>query len=228
LRDVLAPMTRSLAARLSEKRRHNRRGSLDFRKTVRKAMSTGGVPLTPLFHKPRPHKPELFILADISGSVSTFAAFTLQLTYALRSQFSKVRSFVFVDGVDEVTQILAEADNITDATKRINEEGRGVWLDGRSDYGNAFDTFWERFGTQLRTRSTVLILGDARTNYHASRAVVIKQMGHLAGHVFWLNPEPLTAWDSGDSVMREYTPFCDGVFEVRNVRQLRQFIEQLG
>jgi uncharacterized protein with von Willebrand factor type A (vWA) domain len=190
-------------------------------------MSTGGVPVVPIFRKPRPAKPELVILADISGSVSTFAAFTLQLTYALRSEFSKVRSFVFVDGVDEVTRVLEQADNIADATHRINSEGLGVWLDGRSDYGHAFDTFWERHGRELKSRTSVLLLGDARTNYHASRATVVKDMAARAGHVFWLNPEPVAAWDSGDSVMREYAKYCDGVFECRNVRQLRAFIEQL-
>ncbi|MGX7680144.1 vWA domain-containing protein [Jatrophihabitans sp. DSM 45814] len=228
VREILAPMTRKLAAKLAEKRRHHRKGSLDFRKTVRRSMSTGGIPLVPVFRKPRPSKPELFILADISGSVSTFAAFTLQLTYALRSEFSKVRSFVFVDGIDEVTELLAQSDNIAEVTKRINAEGRGVWLDGRSDYGNALDTFWERFGSTLKHRTTVLLLGDARTNYHATRASVIKEIAQQAGNVFWLNPEPRPAWDSGDSVMKEYAKYCDGVFECRNVRQLKHFIEQLG
>jgi uncharacterized protein len=229
LREVLAPMARRLTARLAAKRRHHhRRGALDFRRTVRASMSTGAVPVTPVFRKPRPSKPELFILADISGSVSTFAAFTLQLTYALRAQFSKVRSFVFVDGVDEVTGILAEADNIVQATSRINAEGRGVWLDGRSDYGNALETFWERYGGQLRRRTAVLLLGDARTNYHASGATVVKRMAQQAGDVFWLNPEPATVWDSGDSVMREYAAYCDAVFECRNIRQLRSFIEHLA
>jgi uncharacterized protein with von Willebrand factor type A (vWA) domain len=227
LREILTPMTRKLASKLAEKRRHRRKGALDFRHTVRKSMSTGGIPLEPVYKKPRPSKPELFILADISGSVSTFAAFTLQLTYALRSEFSKVRSFVFVDGVDEVTSIFAESDNIAEATRRINAEGRGVWLDGRSDYGNALDTFWERHGLEIKGRTTVLLLGDARTNYHASRANVVKNIAHRAGNVFWLNPEPHPAWDTGDSVMAEYTKYCDGVFECRNIRQLRSFIEQL-
>jgi hypothetical protein len=167
------------------------------------------------------------ILADISGSVSAFAEFTLHLTYALRSEFTKVRSFVFVDGVDEVTEILEEAADIAGATARINAEGRGVWLDGRSDYGHALHTFREHHGGQLRSRTTVLVLGDARNNYHASGAPALKEIAHQAGHLFWLNPEPSAAWDSGDSVMREYAPFCDGVFECRNVRQLRAFVSQL-
>jgi uncharacterized protein len=227
LREIIAPMTRKLAAKLAQKRAHKRRGSLDFRRTVRRSMSTGGVPIVTVFHHPRPSKPELLVLADISGSVSAFAGFTLQLVYALRSEFSRVRSFVFVDGVDEVTDMLQRADNIGDVTRAINEEGRGVWFDGRSDYGNALDTFWEQHATVLRRRTTVLILGDARNNYHASGANVVKQMSLRAGKVFWLNPEPLASWDSGDSIIGEYAKYCDGVFECRNVRQLRAFIERL-
>jgi uncharacterized protein len=227
LREIVAPMTRKLAARLAHKRRHHRPGPLDFRRTVRRAMSSGGVPIDIVRRRPQPSKPELTILADISGSVSAFAAFTLQLTYALRSEFSRVRSFVFVDGIDEVTDIMQRATNIADATKQINAEARGVWLDGRSDYGHALDTFWERHGSELRRRTTVLVLGDARTNYHSSRATVIKQMSQRAGHVFWLNPEPESIWNSGDSVIADYAKYCDGVYECRNVRQLRRFIEQL-
>jgi uncharacterized protein len=227
LREIVQPLARKLAARLAQRRRHRRRGTLDFRHTARASMSTGGVPMVPVFRRPRPAKPDLAILADISGSVSAFAEFTLHLTYALRSEFTKVRSFVFVDGLDEVTQILDEADDIAAATARINEQGCGVWLDGRSDYGNALQTFRHRHGGQVRSRTTVLVLGDARNNYHASGAPALKEIARRAGHLFWLNPEPCAAWDSGDSVMREYTPLCDGVFECRNVRQLRGFIAEL-
>lgn len=228
LRTALTPMSRKMAARLAQRRRHRRRGTLDFRRTVRRSMSTGGTPLEPVFRRPRPAKPDLFVLADISGSVSTFAAFTLQLTYALRSEFSRVRSFVFVDGLHEVTSILAESDSIVAATQRINDEGCGIWLDGRSDYGNALEMFWQQFGTQLKSRTTVLVLGDARTNYHASRSTILGEMQRKAGSVYWLNPEPSTVWDSGDSVIGEYQKYCTGVFECRNLRQLRAFVEQLA
>jgi len=227
LREIVAPMARKLAARLADRQRHRRRGPLDFRRTVRESMSAGGVPMTPIFKAPKPSKPELVILADISGSVSAFAEFTLHLTYALRAEFTRVRSFVFVDTVDEVTEILAGAADIAAATAQINERGCGVWLDGRSDYGNALRAFSDGYAHQLRNRATVLVLGDARANYHASGAEALAQVARRAGHLFWLNPEPSAAWDSGDSVMREYTASCDAVVECRNVRQLRAFIEQL-
>ncbi len=227
MRGVIDPLTRRLAGRLAEKRRHRRRGALDFRRTVRKSLGTGGVPVDPVFRKPRPSKPELIVLADISGSVSTFAAFTLQLMFALRSQFSRVRTFVFVDGIDEVTDVLQKAPDVIDATRHINAMGSGVWLDGRSDYGHAFESFWEQWGDQVRKRTTVIVLGDARTNYHDPAAGVLKAVRQRAAHLFWLNPEPRAAWDSGDSVIASYRPFCDAVHECRNIRQLKGFVEDL-
>jgi len=227
MRAVLDPLTRKLAGRLAAKRRHKRRGALDFRRTVRRSLSTGGVPVRPAFRKPHPAKPELFVLADISGSVSTFAAFTLQLAFALRSQFSRVRSFVFVDGVDEVTDVLQRAPDVVEAARHINAAGSGVWLDGRSDYGHALSAFWDIWGGQVRRRTTVIVLGDARTNYHDPREGALKAVTQRAGHVFWLNPEPTAAWNSGDSVIARYQPFCDAVYECRNIRQLRAFVEDL-
>jgi uncharacterized protein len=227
MRSVIDPLARRLAGRLAAKRRHRRRGALDFRRTIRESLSSGGVPVEPVFRKPRPSKPELFVLADISGSVSTFAAFTLQLMFALRSQFSRVRSFVFVDGIDEVTDVLQKAPDVIDATRHINATGSGVWLDGRSDYGHALESFWDHWGEQVRSRTTVIVLGDARTNYHDPAERVLKAVQQKAAHLFWLNPEPKAAWDSGDSVMARYEPYCDAVHECRNIRQLRHFVEEL-
>ncbi|MCW2714831.1 MAG: domain containing CoxE-like protein [Frankiales bacterium] len=227
IRQVVRPMARKLASRLAQKRRRHRRGGLDFRRTVRRSLSTGGTPVLMVFRRPRPSKPQLVVLADISGSVATFAAFTLQLTFALRSEFSKVRVFVFVDGLDEVTRILEESEDVAAATSRINSEGHGVWLDGRSDYGNAFETFWQEHGRQLSHRTTVLVLGDARSNYHAPRREALRHVQERVREVFWLNPEPEAAWNSGDSVIGQYAPYCDAVIECRTVRQLREFVEQL-
>jgi uncharacterized protein with von Willebrand factor type A (vWA) domain len=228
LREVLRPLSRALAARLAERRRHKRRGHLDFRRTVRNAMSTGGVPVTPVFRAPHPAKPRLVVLADISGSVATFAGFTLQLVHALRSEFSSVRSFAFVDGVDEVTALIEESDDIADAGRRINAAGAGVWLDGRSDYGNAMATFADRWAEELTRRTTVLILGDARGNYHDPQEKSLAAIRRRAGALHWLNPEQAAAWDSGDSVIGRYAPYCDSVVECRNLRQLRAFVEQLA
>jgi uncharacterized protein with von Willebrand factor type A (vWA) domain len=167
------------------------------------------------------------VIADISGSVAAFATFTLQLMYALRSEFSKVRSFVFVDGVEEVTDLLSRAESITDVAHQINRGSTAVWLDGRSDYGHALETFADRWGSQVRSRTSVIVLGDARNNYHAARARSLAAVATRARHVYWLNPEPVSSWNAGDSVIGEYAPHCDGVYECRNLRQLKHFVEQL-
>ncbi|MDQ3737901.1 MAG: VWA domain-containing protein [Actinomycetota bacterium] len=228
LKKALAPLTRKLAARLTRKRRHGRRGALDFRNTVRHSLSTGGVPIDPKFRYPRPAKPELMVVADISGSVAAFARFTLMLVYAIQNQFSKVRSFVFIDGIDEVTDYFRATDDISEAIHRINTEADVVWVDGHSDYGHAFEVFWQRYGKDIGPKTTVLLLGDARNNYHSSQSWVVKEIANKARHTYWLNPEPRSYWNTGDSIVGEYGTHTDGVSECRNLRQLESFVEQLA
>jgi len=228
LRKAIAPLTRKLAVRLARKRRHGRKGPLDFRNTVRHSLSYGGVPADPKFRYPRPSKPEIVVIADISGSVAAFARFTLQMVYAISSQFSRVRSFVFIDGIDEVTDYFKGTEDITAAIHRINTEADVIWVDGHSDYGHAFETFWERWGRDINTKTTVLLLGDARNNYHAAQAWVLAEMAKKARHVYWLNPEPRSYWDTGDSIVSQYATHCDGAYECRNLKQLERFVEQLG
>ncbi len=228
MRRVLGPLARSLAARMADRRRHHRRGPLDVRRTVRTAMSTGGVPMTPVFRRPHPAKPQLVVLADISGSVSTFATFTLQLIHALRSEFTSIRSFAFVDGIEEVTDLVDRAGDPTEIARLLNEAGAGVWLDGRSDYGNALSGFAERWASQLTRRTTVLVLGDARSNDHDPRVDALATVRRAAGAVHWLNPEPRGSWNTGDSVIGLYAPHCDTVVECRTIRDLRAFTERLA
>jgi uncharacterized protein with von Willebrand factor type A (vWA) domain len=228
LKKALQPLTRKLAARLARKRRHGRRGPLDFRNTVRHSLSYGGVPADPKFKYPRPSKPELMVVADISGSVAAFARFTLMLVYAIQGQFSKVRSFVFIDGIDEVTEYFKATEDIGEAIHRVNTEADVVWVDGHSDYGHAFEVFWERYGKDINAKTTILLLGDARNNYHATQSWVVKEMRKRGRHVYWLNPEPRSYWNTGDSVVGEYGGFTDGVYECRNLRQLEAFVEKLA
>ncbi len=228
LRKSLQPLSRKLAVRLARKRRHGRKGPLDFRSTVRHSLSTGGVPVDPKFRYPRPSKPEIVVIADISGSVASFARFTLHLVHAISSQFSKVRSFVFIDGIDEVSRFFEGSDDPSEAVHRINTEADVIWVDGHSDYGHALTVFWERWGEEITPRSSVLLLGDARNNYHASQAWVVKELQGRARHVYWLNPEPRAYWNSGDSIVGEYAIHCDEVVECRTLRQLEQFVGELA
>lgn len=228
LKKALQPLTRKLAAKLARKRKHGRKGPLDFRNTVRHSLSYGGVPAEPKFKFPRPAKPELIVVADISGSVAAFARFTLMLVYAIQGQFSKVRSFVFIDGIDEVTEFFRATEDVSEAIARINTEADVIWVDGHSDYGHAFEVFWNKYGKDITSRTTVLLLGDARNNYHASQSWVVKEIKQKARHVYWLNPEPRSYWNTGDSIVGEYGSFTDGVYECRNLRQLESFVEKLA
>ena len=227
LKKALQPLTRKLAAKLARKRRHGRKGPLDFRNTVRHSLSYGGVPADPKFKYPRPAKPELMVVADISGSVAAFARFTLMLVYAIQGQFSKVRSFVFIDGLDEVTSYFKNTEDISEAIHRVNTEADVVWVDGHSDYGHAFEVFWEKYGKDINAKTTILLLGDARNNYHAAQSWVVKEMQKRGRHVYWLNPEPKSYWNTGDSIVGEYGGHTDGVYECRNLRQLEGFVEKL-
>ena len=224
LQRAIFPLTRALAARLAQRRRRRHRGSLDFRKTVRASLSYGGVPAEPKFRHPHPTKPEIMVVADISGSVASFARFTLQFVHAMASQFSKVRSWVFIDGIDEVTGFFHETEDIGEAVHKVNTEADVIWVDGHSDYGHAFQVFHERHLREITHKSSVILLGDARNNYHASQAWTIKDIQKRARHVYWLNPEPRGYWDTGDSIIADYASYCDGVYECRNLRQLERFV----
>lgn len=224
LQRAIYPLTRALAARLAQRRRRRRRGHLDFRATVRHSLSYGGVPAEPKFRHPRPSKPEIMVVADISGSVASFARFTLQFVYAMASQFSKVRSWVFIDGIDEVTTYFTESGDLVEAIHRVNTEADVVWVDGHSDYGHAIEVFHGRHAHEVTPKTSIILLGDARNNYHATQAVLLGDLRRRARHLYWLNPEPRGYWDSGDSVMGEYAAYCDGAYECRNLRQLQRFV----
>ena len=223
---AIGPLTRKLAARLA-RRRKRRSGRLDFRRTVRKSLATGGVPVDPQFRHPRPHRPEVWLLCDISGSMATFSRFTLQFTHAMSTHFSRLRTFAFVDTIDEVTEFFGPSVDFGSAVNRITTEAEVVWLDGHSDYGNSFETFYKRYGGQLTSRTTVIVTGDARNNYRPARDSALAEVAKAARALIWLNPEPHAYWDTGDSAMSHYARHCTSVHEVRTLRQLEEFIEEL-
>ncbi len=223
---AIGPLTRKLAARLARRRR-KRAGRLDFRRTMRKSLATGGVPADPQFRHPRPHRPEVWLLCDISGSMATFSRFTLQFTHAMSTHFSKLRSFAFVDTIDEVSDFFGPGIDFGSALQRITTEAQVVWLDGHSDYGNSLETFFNRYGKQLTPRTTVIITGDARNNYRPPRDGVLADIARASRALVWLNPEPQAYWDTGDSAMSHYAAHCNSVHEVRTLRQLEQFIVEL-
>ena len=226
LRQAVRPLARKLAARAAQKRRLRRRGRLDVRRTVRRSLSSGGVPVDPAFRAVRASKPDLYVLADVSGSVIEFAKFTLSLLHAMNQEFAKLRSFVFVDGVDEVTGILDQGGHRMDLRGAF-ARAKVVADDGHSDYGNVFRRFAERYGGDVDSRSTLIVMGDARNNYRDPGLEAFRDLAERSRRLYWLNPEPRADWDSTDSIMATYAPACDRVFEVRTLRQLTACVDEI-
>jgi uncharacterized protein with von Willebrand factor type A (vWA) domain len=226
LRRQVFPLARRLATRLTAKRRLGRSGRLDFRRTVRASLATGGVPLI-THHKPhKPHKPELTVICDVSGSVAGFAHFTLMLAYALSEQFTKVRAFAFIDTVDEVSRFFTPGGDVADALARMSAEANLVWFDGHSDYGNSIEKFAENYPDAVGPRTSLLILGDARNNYRATGLQTLRSLVQKSRHAYWLNPEPAAYWGSGDSATTQYADVIEMV-ECRNAVQLEEFVQRL-
>jgi uncharacterized protein with von Willebrand factor type A (vWA) domain len=203
-----------------------REGRLDFRKTVRASLGTGGVPVV-THHRPRKvHKPELVVLCDVSGSVAGFSHFTLLLTQALREHFTGVRAFAFVDSTDEVTRFFRPGADVVDAVARIGREADVVSFDGHSDYGNAFEVFADRWPAAIGPKTSLLVLGDGRTNYRPPGLPVVADLVRRSRSAHWLNPEPRRLWGSGDSAADRYGEVIDMV-ECRNAAQLAEFVTTL-
>lgn len=226
MRRVVAPLARTLASRLAARRRRSRAGAIDLRKTLRKSMSTGGVPIDVVLKKPHPARPELVVLCDVSGSVAGFSHFTLQLVSALRQQFSRVRVFAFIDTTDEVTEMFGPDADLAVAVQRITREAGVYTRDGHSDYGHAFVSFLDKYPSVLSPRSSLLVLGDARNNYRNPQSELLAHMVSSSRHAHWLNPEPKHLWGSGDSAVPRYSDVI-AMHECRSAKQLAAVIDGL-
>ena len=226
IRREIQPLARRLAARLAIEHRHGRRGQLDFRRTIRASLSFGGTPVE-THHRPRrPRKTDLVILCDVSESVTSFAHFTLLLVYALREQFSRVRVFAFVDDLDEVTDFFRPGNDLVESVSRLASEANVRGWYGRTDYGRAFEIFHERHLDAISARTSLLVLGDARSNYGDPALPVLRDIASRARRAYWLNPERRTAWDTGDSVADDFGRVMPMV-ECRNLAQLTGFVRDL-
>ena len=227
MREAIRPLAQKLAARIARRRRYRRRGRLDVRRTLRRSLSAGGVPLDPAFRHPRASKPDLYLLCDISGSVSEFARFTMSLLHAVSAEFSRIRLFAFVDGIDEVTELMDRSGHEL-APRNLLYGTRVISGDGHSDYGNVFRRFWHVYGyADLDPRATVIVTGDARNNYRDPGLDAFRLIAERARKVYWLNPEPRQDWNTSDSIMMAYLDRCNAVFETRNLAQLAEFVGQI-
>ncbi|MFJ8196573.1 VWA domain-containing protein [Streptomyces sp. NPDC096152] len=227
LRRTVQPLARKLATRLAARRRRAARGSIDLRRTLRGSLSTGGVPMRPVLRRRRPARPELVLLCDVSGSVAGFSDFTMLLVQALHDQFSKVRVFAFVNRIDEVTGLLRHgAADPEGLGVRIQAEARLTGWHGSSDYGVSLGEFAQRYGDAVGPRTTVFVLGDARTNLSDPNLAAVREIARRARRLYWLNPEPRAQWGTGDSAAPAYAELVE-MHECRTVRQLGTLISRL-
>ncbi|MGP4087063.1 VWA domain-containing protein, partial [Streptomyces sp. KR55] len=225
LRSAVRPLARHIATRLGRRRRG--RGRLDMRRTIRDSMSSGGVLHTPRMRRRHPSKPDLVVLCDVSGSVAQFAPFTLSLLHALHEEFRRVRSWVFIDGIVEVTDFLEAAPGVVDVHHLLGRRGL-VAGDGRSDYGRAFAEHLRRWPDAVTGKTTVLVIGDARTHDRVPALTETKELYRLSRRLYWFNPEPRREWDTGDSSLSLYAAHATRVFEVSTLRQLGDAVTHIA
>ncbi len=225
---VVAQLKKRLASHGREHRGRRRSWQIDVRRTLRASLQTGGVPLELKYRPRRPRRPELYVLCDVSTSVTSASVFFLSVLHALHDQFRKLRSFVFVERISEVTDVFERERSFAAVSRRIATDAGVADVSGYTDYGRVWLEFLDNVADDLDPRSTVIVLGDARTNGREPHANVFGRVAQGAGHTFWINPEPRLYWNYGDSVMSTYEPHCDGVFECWTTKQLETFVNAIA
>ncbi|HKI67616.1 MAG TPA: VWA domain-containing protein [Solirubrobacterales bacterium] len=221
---AVSQMKRRLATLGHEQRGRKRAHTVDVRRTMRASLETGGVPMHLRYRPKRPRRPEIYVLCDVSTSVTSASVFFLSVLHALHDSFRKLRSFVFIERISEVTEIFEHERDFREIARRVSSEGGVADVSGYTDYGRVWLEFLTEISDDLDPRSTVIVLGDARTNGREPHAEVFAQVAERAGRLFWLNPEPKLYWNYGDSVMAAYERHCDGAFECWTTRHLENFV----
>ena len=225
LRVEVQRLARKLRAQASLRRQRRKRGRLDVRRTLRRSLATGGVPVELIRRKRRVDRPRLVVLCDVSDSVKNVSRFMLELVYTLQERFERVRSFVFVADLGETTELFRHA--AIDEAVRLAYEGGVISVSANSNYGRALEQFAARHLDALSSRTSVIVIGDARNNYNPPNADRLAEMRARAKRLLWLNPESPAAWGFGDSAMRDYEPHCDKVVVAHNLESLRKVIDDL-
>ncbi len=225
LRHEVTRLAQKLRQMVSLRRKVRRRGRLDPRRTLRRALATGGVPFRLVLKRRRIERPRLVVLCDISDSVRHVSRFMLQFAFTLQAEFSRVRSFVFVSDLGECTELFKEHE--IQRAIDLTCAGAVVGTFANSNFGRAFRMFTERYLDAVTSRTTVLVIGDGRNNYHPPEAWALGDIKARARRVLWLNPESPVSWSFGDSAMRDYEPFCDRVEVVNNLASLAKLVDTL-
>ena len=223
---VVAQLKRRLATQGHEQRGRKRHAHVDVRRTMRASLQTGGVPIDLKYRPIRPRRPEIFVLCDVSTSVTSASTFFLSVLHALHDSFRKLRSFVFIERISEVTDLLERERDFRAASEAIGRDAGVADISGYTDYGRVWTEFLALIEDELHPRATVIVLGDARTNGRPPRDDVFALITAKAGRTFWLNPEPRLYWNYGDSVMAAYARHCTA-FECWRTDQLEDFVKAL-
>ncbi len=219
-------MLKRRLATLGNEQRGRRKGRIvDIRRTMRTSLETGGVPLTLRYRPKRPRRPEIYVLCDVSTSVTSASVFFLSVLHALHDSFRKLRSFVFIERISEVTEAFERERDFRKISERISRDGGVADISGYTDYGRVWLEFLEEISADLDPRSTVIVLGDARTNGRDPHAAAFARLCDRAGRTFWLNPEPRLYWNYGDSVMAAYEPHTTEAFECWTTKHLEHFVD---
>jgi len=218
-------LKRRLATLGQEQRGRKRGRAVDVRRTMRASLETGGVPLRLRYRPKRPRRPEIYVLCDVSTSVTSASVFFLSVLHALHDSFRKLRSFVFIERISEITEVFERERDFRKISERISRDGGVADISGYTDYGRVWLEFLEEISADLDPRSTVIVLGDARTNGRDPHAAAFARLTKRAGRTFWLNPEPRLYWNYGDSVMAAYEPHTTRSFECWTTKHLEQFVD---
>jgi uncharacterized protein with von Willebrand factor type A (vWA) domain len=224
---VVAQLKRRLATQGHELRGRKRHAHVDVRRTMRASLETGGVPITLKYRPQRPRRPEIFVLCDVSTSVTSASTFFLSVLHALHDAFRKLRSFVFIERISEVTDVFERERDFRAASEAVSKDAGVADISGYTDYGRVWEEFLALVEDELHPRATVIVLGDARTNGRPPRDDVFAAITARAGRTFWLNPEPRLYWNYGDSVIAAYEKHCTA-FECWRTDQLEEFVKLLS
>jgi uncharacterized protein len=224
---IVTQLKRRLATQGHEQRGRKRHAHVDVRRTMRASLQTGGVPIIIKTKPRRPRRPEIHVLCDVSTSVTSASVFFLSVLHALHDAFRKLRSFVFIERISEVTDIFERERNFKAVSEAIGRDAGVADISGYTDYGRVWEEFLAMIEDDLHPRATVIVLGDARTNGREPRADLFAQVAERAGRTFWLNPEPRLYWNYGDSVIAAYERHCQA-FECWTTSQLEDFVKALA
>jgi uncharacterized protein len=224
---VVAQLKRRLATQGHELKGRRHHAHVDVRRTMRASLQTGGVPVELKYRPRRPRRPEIFVLCDVSTSVTSASTFFLSVLHALHDSFRKLRSFVFIERISEVTEVFERERDFRAASEAVSKDAGVADISGYTDYGRVWTEFLALIEDELHPRATVIVLGDARTNGRPPREDVFAAITARAGRTFWLNPEPRLYWNYGDSVTAAYAQYCNA-FECWRTDQLEEFVKALA